>query len=459
MKTNKTFYIENLGCAKNQVDAESLIAQFQDAGWVYVEDPEQAGLILVNTCGFIRSAKEESVNTLIDFKGNYPTARVIATGCLSQRYGDKFLKLLPEIDGFVGNRSLVEIPRQVEALIEQGEKIAFSSFEGAKKGVEKDLLSPNLLFREKLLNLDGFAYVKIAEGCNHCCSYCAIPLIRGGVESRSFRDIVAEIDALVDSGVYEINLVAQDLFAYGQDWEVSPSGELYFIELLRAIFQLDKNFVVRLLYMHPDMFDFALLDLMKCEKRLLPYLDLPFQHSATSILRSMGRRGDSESYLKLIKEIREVVPHVVIRSTFLLGYPGETRDDFENLYHFISEAHLDWAGFFVYSREEGTPAYAMTNWFRNRRTVARAKKNQLALQQIQQAITEKTLVRYLGKEFDVLVEERVEGESLYLGRCWFQAPEVDGLTVIEANDLTLGQVVRCKVVRCNGIDLEAVVVR
>lgn len=451
--SKKTFYLESLGCAKNQVDSEDVIAQFLEAGWEWVDTPEEAELIFVNTCGFIQSAREEAVNTLFEMKAAFPETVLICGGCFSQRYFHQLVDSFEEVDGFVGNRDLIDIPHRIEQMFASSSRWDQSSF---GEGVDS-ISCCSELFRSKRFTPKGVAYVKIAEGCNHGCSYCAIPLIRGCLQSRPIDTIVKEVKYLVQEGVREIILVAQDLFAYGKEWEKGfDSAKTPFLQLLEALFQLPDDFYIRLLYMHPDDFDLDLISLMQKEKRLLPYLDIPFQHASKAILSRMNRKGDFETYLNLIKKIRKKIPAITIRSTFMLGHPGETSSTLEELLRFIEEASLDWVGFFCYSREEDTPSFQMVNGFQQRTNTKLAKKWQSRLEQCQQAITEKRLDRYVGQELKLLVEEKVQGEALYFTRSAFQAPEVDGLVVLRAEGAPLGEFVQAKIIHRNGVDLEAV---
>ena len=430
-----TFYLESLGCAKNQVDSELIIAALERAGLSWVADPQEAELILVNTCGFIDSAKEESIRTALELKDLYPQRKVVVAGCLVQRYAAELGKELTEVDGLIDCRRPEEIARSVRALCGCGSR-------GPQDGVEG-------LFRERrrFLSLPGSAYVKLAEGCSNRCSYCAIPLIKGGLQSRSRRSILAEVQSLLERGIEEINLVAQDLCSYGLD-----RGAPELMALLEEFSTLKGDFWLRLLYLHPDRFPPRLPELLAAEPRILPYFDLPFQHASAPVLARMNRRGSREAYLELVGGIRQSLPQAVIRSTLLVGFPGEGEEDFRTLQDFQNEAELDWLGVFTYSREEGTPAFRYPG--RVPRATALARKR--ALEQVQAGITQRRLERFVGRSLEVLVEEAVAGEGLYLGRAYIHAPEVDGAVVLQAGNLTPGRRVRARVARRNGIDLEAV---
>jgi len=429
-----TFSIESLGCAKNQVDSEELIAHLERAGLTWVADPEQAEAVIVNSCGFITSAKEESIRTALELKSRFPGKKVLLAGCLVARYGEELTRALGELDGFAGLRD----PQALERLLVPGAP-------GAQVPTGEPRRSGQS--RRHLLSFPGSAYLKIAEGCGNRCSYCAIPLIRGPLSSRPRAEVVEEARGLLAAGVREIVLIAQDLASYGADR--AGGGELPV--LLRELLDLPGEYWLRCLYIHPDHFPEELLALAAADSRLLPYFDLPFQHASPAVLRRMGRRGTPEGYLALLARIRAALPQAVLRSTFLVGFPGETEEDFRVLLDFQREAELDWAGFFTYSREEGTAAYSLGPRVGAKRTESRKRE----LERAQQAITERRLERHVGAQLEVLIEEPVRGEALALGRAYLQAPEVDGLVVVKAGGLEAGQRCRVRIERRNGVDLEA----
>jgi ribosomal protein S12 methylthiotransferase len=422
----RTFHLESLGCAKNQVDAELMIAALERAGWARAQGPDDAAVLIVNTCGFISSAKKESIETSLELKARHPEKRLVMTGCLSERYAGELRSELPEIDDFLGAGD----PSAIVALLD---------------GPGTSPVDPRPYERIHLLSFPGSAYVKIADGCDNRCTYCAIPLIRGALASRECPDIVQEIKGLLDRGVQELILIAQDLGSFGKD-----RGGAELPRLLHEIAGLGGSFWVRLLYIHPDHFPTGILDLQRQDPRFLPYYDIPFQHASPKILRAMGRRGDAARNLALLSEIRERVPDAVIRSTFLTGFPGETDEDFDHLLSFQEEARLDWMGVFTYSREEDTPAYRMGP----RVTKAVAEKRKQELERRQVGITERLLDAWIGRRMDVLIEEPVQGEELSLGRGFLQAPDVDGLVVVHGTHRA-GTLVKTKVLRRNGVDLEA----
>ncbi len=443
----KKFYIENLGCAKNQVDAEVMLESLTESGhWIYSETAEEADLILVNTCGFIEPARIESIDTIFELREAYPEKKIVMTGCLSERYATEISEEFSEVDGFFGNRDLGKIT-EVADRIEAGEHVV-------SLPDYPDISGREYMHRDKLLNFAGSAYVKLSEGCDHRCRYCAIPLIRGGLRSRTREQVLDEVKELVDKGVYEINLIAQDLAAFGKD-----RGAPEFMELLDEMSLLPGKFIIRMLYIHPDDFPAELPALVKERERIIPYFDIPFQHAAVPVLRKMGRTGSAESYLKLLESIRQELPDAVIRSTFLLGFVNEDEQARQELLDFIASAQLDWVGSFIYSLEEGTPAFTDRDESTHEEVIAEAEAFKPRLEELQERITNERLERWVGREFDVLIEEVIPHEDLLIGRIPMQAPEVDGLTVVLSETGEPGDLIRCRITRTVGIDLEAVPVQ
>jgi ribosomal protein S12 methylthiotransferase len=406
-----------------------MIAALRREGWSLSESPEAAEVLIVNTCGFISPAKKESIETTLELKARFPGKKVIMVGCLTERYGRELANQLPELDGFLGNKDPAAIVDLVETRRRSDRRDAY----------------PRRLERTRLLSFPGTAYVKIAEGCANRCTYCAIPLIRGDLVSRPIESILEEIRGLLRRNVRELIFIAQDLGSFGLD-----RGGPQLPQLLQEVASLAGQFWVRLLYIHPDRFPRAILDVMSADRRFLPYFDLPFQHGSPQILRAMGRRGEPEANLALLREIRSRLPQAVIRSTFLLGFPGESEADFRLLLDFQRAARFDWLGAFTYSREEGTPAYSM----KDRVTKAVAESRLHEVERCQTPITKASLDARVGQTLDVLVEERVAGEDMSIGRAYLHAPDVDGLVVVRKSFLP-GQWVRTRVIRRNGVDLEA----
>jgi len=444
-----TYYVDPFGCAKNQVDAENMMAFLNKAGWAAAENADDAALIIVNSCGFIESAKQESINAVLGWRKLYPGKKILLAGCLAQRYDKELASSLPEVDGIFGNSDLPGIVGA--AALASGETFKAPSASS----------SPADAGKRPLLSLPGSAYVKISEGCDNRCSYCAIPLIRGGLRSRSVSDITAECKDLLERGIKELCLVGQDTGSYGRDLSSDASSGLP--GLLEALSGLEGMFRVRLLYVHPDHFPMPILDIMERDNRFLPYFDIPLQHGSEKILRLMNRQGNAAAYLDLLETIRRRFPGAVMRSTFMTGFPGETEEDFQALLDFQEKARLDWLGCFAYSREEDTQAWSM----KGRVAKKTATERKRIIEERQIPITERQMERFVGQVFDVLVEEKFEQsaetpaerypgeEELYLGRLPCQAPEVDGAAVILSPEpLECGTLVTCRVFARAGFDLQ-----
>jgi ribosomal protein S12 methylthiotransferase len=435
---NLRYFIDSFGCVKNQVDSENMMARLNNAGWECSEDAGTADMIIVNSCGFIESAKQESINAVLAWRKLYPAKKILLAGCLAQRYAKELV--LPEADGFFGIQNIAQI---TEAAAKTMRTRDSSSQLSAESAAFSESASGLVMGKRPLLSFPGSAYVKISEGCDNRCSFCAIPLIRGNLVCRTIPDILDECTILLRRGIRELCLVGQDI------------GSFRLPELLKAISALGGNFWVRLLYIHPDHFPFKILDIIKKDGRFLPYFDLPFQHASEKILRAMNRRGTAREYLALLETIRSELPNAVIRSTFLLGFPGETEEDFSALLDFQQQAKLDWLGCFTYSREEGTAAYKMTKRVPAKKAAARKQ----IIEERQIPITENNMEHFTGQKLDLLLEEELSAESAesyWLGRLYCQAPEVDGTAVFTSNSIKLkaGNFIRCKVIGRRGFDLE-----
>ena len=437
----KKIYVESLGCAKNQVDSEVLLSYAGEEGYVRVENPEEADVVVVNTCGFIESAKTESINTFFSLKERCPNAKMVMAGCLAQRYGHEME--LEEADAIFGNHDLSLFPSVLKDIENDRREVTIPDYPDPDR---------ERVDRAELLSFPRSAYLKISEGCNHCCSYCAIPVIRGSLRSRPFEKVVAEAERLIREGIYEINVIAQDLGAYGLDLY----GRSRFTELMETLAHIEGDFVLRMLYIHPDTFPMDLIDLVAREEKILPYFDIPVQHADERILKAMRRSGSGDKYASLFAAIREKNSDAVIRTTLMLGFPGEDRAAFETLIAFIRKAQPDWMGSFTYSREEDTPAYSMRNKKEHDKAHKEALKWQKELEEVQSEITAKRLQRFVGKEYWALVEEKIEGEDLAIGRIYSEAPDVDGLTVIMGRDMKSGDKVRVGIRSVRGVDLEGV---
>lgn len=472
------FFIDQHGCAKNQVDGEILISHLTQTGeWRQTFDPSEADLIIINSCGFIESAKTECLNAVLNARKEYPAAKILLAGCLAERYAKELSESLPEADGFFGNGDLDKIVLTARDVMENKRPVHKFAQKGVC-GAERNLL----------LSFAGTAFVKITEGCNNRCSFCAIPIIRGELRSRPASEIVKEIKSLVEKGVYEINLIGQDLAAYGTGSSDNVFGtgrtylplgtpgsedELYSMEkqesglctLLKMISEIEGVFRLRLLYIHPDHFNDDILPVIKADSRILPYFDIPFQSGDNDIILRMHRTGTKEKYLEIISKIRTFFPDAAIRTTFLAGFPGETDEQAENTLDFLREIHTDWSGCFPYSREDDTPAYS----FKKQVPAKTSEKRAARLVALQGQITEECLKKRCGKEYDVIVEEVLAKnkdfpeEGIAIGRAWFQAPEVDGSVVInydrtdarQRRAVIPGRLVRVRINSSGTVDLNS----
>ncbi len=401
--------IVSLGCAKNRVDAEMMMFQLNQAGFQLKEDPAMADAVIVNTCGFIESAKQESIDEILELaqlKKEGKIKAIIVTGCLAQRYNSEIMKELSEVDAVIGIGKNADIAKVVESALD-GEKV---------EDFPDKMLLPMEGGRVQSTE-QHWAYLKIADGCDNCCTYCAIPLIRGRFRSREMENIIKEAERLVYNGVKEINVIAQDTTRYGEDLY----GELKLAELLRRLCKIDGLEWIRVLYCYPDRITDELLDTIREEEKIVKYIDLPLQHCSGKVLRAMNRRGDKESLLELVEHIREKIPGVVLRTTLIAGFPGETEEDFEELSDFVRQTKFERLGCFAYSQEEDTPAALMDDQIdeevKNRRAEIITEQEAL--------IIDSWCESQIGKDIDVLVDGFDRYAECFFGRSAFDAPEVD----------------------------------
>ena len=421
----------SLGCAKNLVDTEVMLGIMQARGIELTTNPADADILIVNTCAFILSAKEESIMTILnlaDYKQNGRCRSLIVAGCLGQLYKRELLNELTEVDAIIGTGAWNRI---MEAIAEtlSGRRVILIG----EREIIYDAQTPRLRTTPIYT-----AYVKIAEGCNNRCSFCSIPLIRGRQISRPIEDIKAEVERLAAQGVKEINLIAQDTTAYGTDLYGKPQ----LVELLRELVKVDVRWI-RILYAYPRRFTDELIELIAAEPKICKYVDLPLQHASNKILKLMNRPDTRESMTALIKKIRAKIPGVAIRSTFIVGFPGETDEDFWELRDFLLEQHLDKVGIFTYSREENTAAYDLPDQVPEEVMQERYH----GLMSIQSLISQECNEALEGQELEVLIEGRDEEvQEVVAGRSYRDAPEVDGLVYIENDGRSeAGDLVRVKV--------------
>ncbi len=430
----------SLGCPKNLVDAEVMLGYLGREGYEVTTDERDADIIIVNTCSFIKEAKQESIDTILDLADRKHDARcriLIVTGCLPQRYQEELAGELPEVDIFVGTG---DYPRIAEIIAEH-------------RGVSGQLRytgDPNFLFDEHLPRLKSSpyysAYLKIAEGCSNCCSYCVIPSLRGAFRSRSLESLLDEARELVAGGVKELNLIAQDITAYGRDLSATMSLE----ELLRELVKLEGLRWIRLLYAYPDGITDGLIHLIKSEEKLCKYLDIPLQHISDPVLKRMNRRSTEADIRKLITGLRTEIPEIALRTSLIVGFPGETDEDFKKLLHFVEEVQFDRLGVFCYSREEGTPAVAMPDQVSERLKRDRYRK----LMRAQARVSFKRNRLLIDTMEQVIVEGYSDETDLLLkGRSSRQAPDIDGQVYITAGNASVGDIVSLKITDSSDYDL------
>lgn len=400
----------SLGCPKNQVDAELMLKKLVDAGYILVQEADKADIVIVNTCGFIEDAKRESIEAILemaDLKEDGLLKKILVTGCLAQRYNDEVFTEIPEVDGVIGIGANADIVAVCDAIFENDEQ--YKSFP------DKEQLP---LDGGRILTTPEYtAYLKIADGCSNCCSYCAIPSIRGGFRSRKMEDVLEEANMLCEKGVKELILVAQDTTRYGEDLY----GELKLPELLGELNKIEKLQWIRLLYCYPDRITDELLTAIAENEKVCHYIDIPLQHADGEILKAMNRKGDKDSLLALVEKIRAKIPDVVLRTTFIVGFPGETDEAFTTLSEFVNEAKIDRVGCFAYSREEGTPAYDFENHVDPEIAADRVE----AIMTQQYTISEEKLEECMGKTYDVLVEGYDPYTDSYYGRTYMDSPDID----------------------------------
>lgn len=421
----------SLGCAKNLVDTEVMLGIMRSHGIELTPNPADADILIVNTCAFILSAKEESITTILnlaEYKSSGRCRSLIVAGCLGQLYKRELLNEMPEVDAIIGTGAWNRIMEAIEETLSGRRVVLFGDRE-----IIYNAATPRIRTTP-----DYTAYVKIAEGCNNRCAFCSIPLIRGKQISRPIEDIRAEVEQLAAQGVKEINLIAQDTTAYGVDIYGKPK----LVELLRELVATDVRWI-RILYAYPRRFSDELIDLIASEPKICNYVDLPLQHASNKILKLMNRPDTRESIEALLKKIRERIPNVVIRSTFIVGFPGETDDDFNELKNFLQTQRLDKVGIFTYSREENTAAYDFPDQIPEEIMQERYHD----LMSMQSLISQELNEALEGRELDVLIEGRDEEvNEVVAGRSYRDAPEVDGLVYIENDGRSeAGDIVRVKV--------------
>lgn len=432
----------SLGCPKNLVDAEVMLGVLAKQGYEITTDEHQADVIIVNTCAFIKEAREESVDAILDLadrKHEGSCHTLIVAGCMPQRYQEELAKELPEVDIFIGTG---DYPRVAEILAEHQ----------AQEGQLKYVGDPNYIYDETLPRLNSspgwYAYLKIGEGCSNCCTYCVIPSIRGGYRSRPLEALVSEAKRLVAGGVREIILVSQDITRYGSDLTDDTSLS----DLIRSLAKIEDLKWIRLLYAYPDGIDEQLIELLKTEPKLCKYLDIPIQHISDGVLARMNRRSTSEQIRTLVERLRSEIPEIALRTSLIVGFPGETVDDFMELTRFVEQARFDRLGVFCYSKEDGTPAAEMPDQVSERVKKERYRK----LMKVQARLSFRRNRAHVGQVEQVIVEGYSEETELLLkGRTSHQAPDIDGQVYITSGQANVGDIVACRITDSSDYDLIA----
>ncbi len=429
----------SLGCPKNQLDTEVMLHELYSAGYEIVSEDIDADVIVINTCGFIESAKQEAIDNILDvawLKKNRSLKAIVVTGCLAERYRDEIFESLPEVDAVLGVGSIHNIVEAVEA-VTKGEK--YSSYEDkdtVRLGGERIITTP-----------DYYAYLKVGEGCDNKCNYCAIPSIRGKFRSRPMEELVAEAKTLEDIGVKELVVIAQDTTRYGLDLY----GDYKLAELLTRITEQTNIPWIRVLYCYPDKITDELIDVFANNPRVVKYIDLPIQHISDNMLRAMNRHGDGKMIREVVSKLRERVPGMIIRTTVIVGFPGETEEDFAELCEFVKEARFDNLGAFTYSREEGTVAYDMENQIDEQ-----VKQDRYdIIMRTQGDIIEELNSAAVGKIIDVMCEDFDPVSEAFYGRGEANAPEIDGKVYFSApkGSVQPGEFVKVRVTEAIDYDL------
>ncbi len=439
----------SLGCAKNQVDAEIMLGDAAARGDIITDKPEEAEVIVVNTCAFIESAKEEAIQTILEmaeYKKNGSCQCLLVTGCLAQRYAEEIRQDLPEVDGVLGVDNYGRFCEMVDSFFADRAKSGGASSAEYAAWVERSGDLSYLNHSRILSTTPGTAYLKIAEGCDNRCAYCAIPSIRGSFRSRRREDILAEAARLAREGVKELILIAQDTTRYGLDLYGKPC----LADLLCQLDQVEGIVWIRVLYLYPDEITEGLLDTFRTCRKVLPYIDLPIQHISDSVLQAMNRRGSGRTIRALFRRFRELLPDAILRTSLIVGFPGETEEDFQQLKEFVQEIQFDRMGIFSYSKEDGTRAARLKP--QCRKSVKELRRRELMEQQ--QLISLARGQARVGKVYQTLVEGVAEDGIFYVGRTYAESPEVDGRVYFtSAEPVELGSMVPVRILIAEEYDL------
>lgn len=435
----------SLGCDKNLVDSEMMVTSLRQSGYNIVYNADEADIIVVNTCCFIGDAKEESINTLLEmaaYKEEGKCRMLVAAGCLAQRYHEEIKKELPEVDIIIGTTAYEELAETIKAALNK----AASSREVVIEKLKSINYLPEPYTDREAMNGGGYSYLKIAEGCNKCCTYCIIPKVRGSYRSIPVENLVKQAENLVANGIKEIILVAQETTLYGED----IYGQKSLPELLRKLSGIDGLEWIRILYCYPEEITDSLIEAVKELPKVCHYLDIPVQHGSDSVLKRMGRRTDSAQLISIIEKLRRNIPDIVLRTTIITGFPGETEEEFQELKEFVQKIKFDRLGVFTYSQEEDTPAAEMQGQVPEETKEARRNE----IMEIQQQVVFEKNKLLAGKEMDVIVDGYLPEDSVYICRTYMDAPDVDGYVFVETDwQLMSGDFIKVKITGSDGYDL------
>lgn len=434
MLSEKTFGVISLGCDKNRVDTEKMLGLIKSRGYRLTDDLAEAQIVIINTCAFLQSARQEAIETVFDCVG-YKAGKlekIVVTGCLPQKFIDELYEPLQEVDVFLGIQDYEKLFEALEASYQYEER---ENFVGKGK---------DGYFYDRVITTDEhYAYLKIADGCYNHCTYCLIPKIRGKYRSYPMENLIKEAEELGD--VAELIVVAQDSTRYGEDLY----GENRFVALLQELSQLENVQKIRLLYCYPDVISDDLIKEIATNDKILKYIDIPLQHSENRVLKLMNRKGKREEYLSLLQKLRQEIPNIAIRSTFISGFPSETEEEFEQMQAFLQEAKFFNCGFFAYSREPDTAAYRMKGQIHHATKARRVR----ALYKTQEKLAYEILSSFIGKEIDVLCDGIDYDKGCFVGRAYFNAPDIDGKVYFNAANATQGEYYKVKIVRNDSYDL------
>lgn len=432
-------YLESLGCARNLVDSEVMLGHLAKADWKIISDPSDAELIVINTCSFIESAVDESIDTILslaEYKKTGKCKHLVVAGCLPERFREEIAPEMEEVDLFLGTGAADKIAEAVDKIADDGEARCILP--------DPNEVSPVKADQPRVQSSPDIAYIKIAEGCDRHCTYCIIPTLRGKYRSRPEDDILIEAKRLAENGTKELILVAESTTDYGKGGDSQDALE----SVLENIAKIDEDFRLRLLYGFPDTLDDSVIKIIGNNDKICTYFDIPVQHASDNVLKKMGRNYTREELYTLYEKIRELVPNAALRTTLITGFPGETEDDFKDLLEFVEDIEFDHLGVFVYSDSEDLPSHKLKNHVPAETAQARHD----AIMELQAKISEKKNFSHKNKIYRVLIEENPD-DGLYLGRTEFQAPDVDGVTFVYSENLTVGSFVDVKITDAYEYDL------